>query len=275
PASARAPINRCNLPAEVLGDLSFQRNPKSLSLDGIAQLHRNFFQQLDAEPDTRLRSQWFTRYMNAHFQLETLDEAGYSTALSVNRGRANYLRILRGWFFDSDSQEGAIIKSWVESRFGLVPRYHQGPIRSIEDECYARFAAQRSRGLYNTNALEAQLDLLYSYCQYELARRFPAENSRVLYRGQNRLQSLEHMASENTNKESKLCKTVLLNNINSFTEDPARAGEFGDAVMSAVIPFAKLLFFSRLMPGIMTSEREYAVIGGVYAINLVTTLDCD
>ncbi len=213
--------------------------------------------------------------MNAHFQLETLDEAGYSTALSVNRGRANYLRILRGWFFDSDSQEGAIIKSWVESRFGLVPRYHQGPIRSIEDECYARFAAQRSRGLYNTNALEAQLDLLYSYCQYELARRFPAENSRVLYRGQNRLQSLEHMASENTNKESKLCKTVLLNNINSFTEDPARAGEFGDAVMSAVIPFAKLLFFSRLMPGIMTSEREYAVIGGVYAINLVTTLDCD
>jgi NAD+--dinitrogen-reductase ADP-D-ribosyltransferase len=124
--------------------------------------------------------------------------------------------------------------------------------------------------LYNTNALEAQLDLLYSYCQYELARRFPGDNSKVLYRGQNRLQSLEHIAVENTAMESKSCKTVLLNNISSFTEDPARAGEFGDVVISAEVPFAKLLFFSGLMPGIMTSERECAVIGGVYKINVTS-----
>jgi NAD+--dinitrogen-reductase ADP-D-ribosyltransferase len=213
------------------------------------------------------------QHMSAHFQLHTLDEAGYDAAMSVDRSRANYLRILRGWFFDSDSLEGAVIKSWVESRFGLVPRYHQGPINNIEDETYARFVSQSSRGLYNTNALEAQLDLLYSYCQYELSRKFPEENSVVLYRGQNGLQSLEQLFLHREKTDSKSSITILLNNISSFTSNPARAGEFGDVVISAVVPFAKLLFFCGLMPGIMTSEREYAVIGGVYDVNVIVDIN--
>ena len=36
---------------------------------------------------------------------------------------------------------------------------------------YLRYLEMRSAGLYGTNALEAQLDLLYAYCQYEFARR--------------------------------------------------------------------------------------------------------
>jgi NAD+--dinitrogen-reductase ADP-D-ribosyltransferase len=272
PAYAKGPINRCNLPAEVLGDLSFQTNSKPLYIDGVAQLHQRFFQQLNTESNAEVRSQWFMQHMSAHFQLDNLEEAGYDAAMSVNRSRANFLRILRGWFFDSDSVEGAVIKSWVESRFGLIPRYHQGPIRSIEDESYARFASQSSRGLYNTNALEAQLDLLYSYCQYELSRRFPAENSIVLYRGQNSLQSLEQLPIQKGNIDSKSSMTLLLNNVSSFTSDLSRAGEFGDMIISSEVPFAKLLFFSGLMPGIMTSEKEYAVIGGVNNVKLIIDL---
>lgn len=274
PCNAKAPINRCNLPVEVLGDLSFQSNPKPLFIDGIAQLHHRFFEHLDTQPDACMRSKWFMQYMNAHFRLDALDEAGYNTAISVDRSRADYLRVLRGWFFDSDSLEGAVIKAWVESRFGLIPRYHQGPIRSIDDEAYARFAAQSSRGLYNTNALESQLDLLYSYCQYELSRRDANEQTIVLYRGQNRLQSLEQLNTQKADCQSKTSKILLLNNINSFTSDPVRAGEFGDVVISTVVPFAKLFFFSGLMPGIMTSEREYAVIGGVYNVNVVMEINC-
>ena len=273
PEYAKVPINRCNLPAEVLGDLSFQNNPKPIFIDGVAQLHNRFFQHLDMQTDSALRSQWFMQYMSAHFRLDNLVDAGYDAAMSVDRSKANFLRVLRGWFFDSDSLEGAVIKSWVESRFGLVPRYHQGPIRSIEDETYARYASQSSRGLYNTNALETQLDLLYSYCQYELSRRFPKENSIVLYRGQNRLHSLEQLPLHNARPVSHSAMTLLLNNISSFTSDAARAGEFGDYVICTEVPFAKLLFFSGLMPGIMTSEREYAVIGGVYDINLVLDIN--
>ena len=269
PAYAKVPINRCNLPVEVLGDLSFQSNPKPLLIDGIAQLHKNLFMHLDAESNAELRAHLFVQYMNAHFRLDTLDDAGYVATISVDRSRANYLRVLRGWFFDSDSMEGAVIKSWVESRFGLIPRYHQRPIRNIDDEAYARFASQSARGLYNTNALEAQLDLLYSYCQYEASLRYPKERCVKLYRGQNRLQSLEQLPVQKTDVQGTASMTLLLNNISSFTSDVARAGEFGDVIISVEVPLAKLLFFSGLMPGVMTSEREFAVIGGVYNVEVV------
>jgi NAD+--dinitrogen-reductase ADP-D-ribosyltransferase len=269
PAYAKVPINRCNLPVEVLGDLSFQANPKQILIDGVAQLHKRLFEELSKQSELELRSRLFVQYMKAHFRLDSLDDAGYSAAITVDRSRANYLRILRGWFFDSDSQEGAIIKSWVESRFGLIPRYHHGPIHDIEDEGYARFVSQRSRGLYNTNALEAQLDLLYSYCQYELSRRHPDKKSVVLYRGQNGTQSLEQLPVQDKDHKSKSSITLLLNNINSFTTEEDRAGEFGDLVIRVEVPFAKLLFFSGLMTGIMTSEREYAVIGGLYRVTLI------
>jgi len=273
PEYARIPVNRCNLPAEVLGDLSFQSNPKPLLIDGIDPLHNNFFRHLNEETDANVRSQWFLQYMKAHFLLDALDDAGYGPETSVDRSRANYLRVLRGWYFDSDSREGAVIKSWVESRFGLISRYHRGPVRSIEDDNYRLYTSQSSRGLYNTNALEAQLDLLYSFCQHELQRRFPQQKTVLLYRGQNHLQSLELLDREKKNNNNSQEITLLLNNISSFTSDAERAGEFGDTVISVEVPSVKLLFFSGLMPGIMSSEKEYAVIGGVYRAHLVKDLN--
>ena len=38
PRWARLPINRCNLPADILGGLSFQRGPCPLVIDGVAEL---------------------------------------------------------------------------------------------------------------------------------------------------------------------------------------------------------------------------------------------
>ena len=127
--------------------------------------------------------------------------------------------------------------------------------------------------------MEAQLDLLYSYCQYELARQSPEQKCIALYRGQNRLQSLEQLSEmsfcakpltlKELRKKNKTSLTLLLNNISSFTSDQERAGEFGDVIIRVEVPFEKLLFFSGLMQGIMTSEKEFAVIGGVYNVNLV------
>ena len=273
PDYARLPVNRCNLPAEVLGDLSFQSNPKPLLIDGIKPLHNNFFQQLNEEADASVRSQWFKQYMSAHFLLDSLDDAGYDPEISIDRSRANYLRVLRGWYFDSDSREGAIIKAWVESRFGLIPRYHRGPVRSIEDDNYRFYISQSARGLYNTNALEAQLDLLYSFCQHELRCRYAQQKTVLLYRGQNHLQSLELLEGKKLNTDGDPEVILLLNNISSFTSDAERACEFGDTVIRVKVPSAKLLFFSGLMPGIMSSEQEYAVIGGVYRAELVKDLN--
>jgi NAD+--dinitrogen-reductase ADP-D-ribosyltransferase len=50
PGSARLPINRCNLPASILGSLSYQRHPVPLKLDGVEELHRSLFAALDGNP---------------------------------------------------------------------------------------------------------------------------------------------------------------------------------------------------------------------------------
>jgi len=271
PYEAKKPVNRCNLPADVLGDISFQNHPKPLCIDGVAQLHKHFFLEIAKESESLERSRLFTQYMSDYFSLDHLEDAGFERNSTVDRSRANYLMVLRGWYFDSDSKEGAIIKGWVESRFGLVPRYHRGIIRNCDDDNYRQFVSHNAQGLYNTNALEAQLDLLYSYCQFELRQRLPRQSHLLLYRGQSGTQSLEQLSLENlelsTNTNADLY--LLLNNINSFTTDVDLAGEFGDIVVCVKVPVEKLLFYSGLIANAMKSEKEYAVIGGVYRASLV------
>ncbi len=173
PRDARLPINRCNLPADILGSLNFQQHPAPLRLDGVATLHRKFFTQLDALGEREERIGLFLAHMNALFSLENPEAAGYSERSTRARTRASYLRMVRGWAFNPDGLEAAVLKGWVESRFGLLPRHHGGPIRDFSAPTYRAYLEQRSRGLYGTNALEAQLDLLYTYAQHELTRPHP------------------------------------------------------------------------------------------------------
>lgn len=199
--------------------------------------------------------------MAAAFTLGHPEEAGWSPHSCHDRSKANYLKVLRGWTFDSDSQEGAVLKGWVESRFGLLPRYHGAPIRDCSGETYRTFLEQRARGLYGTNALEAQLDLLYTYCQYELGRQYLNRTHITLYRGINHLN--DHEVLQKLGKR----RVVLFNNIASFTTDWERASEFGDTVLVADAPIAKIFFFHRLLPEQLRSEDEYILIGGVYEVN--------
>jgi NAD+--dinitrogen-reductase ADP-D-ribosyltransferase len=122
-----------------------------------------------------------------------------------------------------------------------------------------------SRGLYATNALEAQLDLLYTYCQYELTRQHPDETHLTLYRGTNRID--EH---EVLQRGDDGCYRVLLNNLNSFTSARERADEFGDYILAAEVPIPKILFYNSLLPGMLKGEDEVVVIGGVYEVAIGT-----
>ena len=267
PTQASLLINRCNLPAAILGSTTFQRHPTPLYIDGVLPLHKNLFRELEYNKLREQRARLFTAYMKAHFMLDDLDEAGFNEASRVDRSRANYLTLLRGWFFNPDGREGAVMKGWVESRFGLIPRYHHGRIGNPEETSYLRYLTERCAGLYNTNALESQIDLLYSYCQYELVRRYKQHNHITLYRGTNDFR--HHEVLQQSDKHSA---TVLLNNINSFSLDKATASQFGDTVISAKVPVTKILFFGGLLPVIGMSEKEFAVIGGVYHIRLLDTL---
>lgn len=200
------------------------------------------------------------------FLLDNPEEAGFDPVSSgKQRHKLDYLRLLRGWMFDADSQEGAVMKGWVESRFGLVTRNHSGPTIEPDSEAFLRFTQARVSGLYNTNGLEAQLDLLFAYCQYELTRRKLGSMHLTLYRGVNRLNQHE-VLWRNADKELVL----LLNNLNSFTDDLEYAGTFGDYILRVSVPLTKLLFFPGLLPGVLRGEGEYLVLGGVYRVSWST-----
>jgi len=266
PRYARLPINRCSLPAVLLGSLSYQKRPVALALDGVLELHKALFMELDALADPAARARLFQDHMAAAFSLDHPEEAGFSDTNAQDRTKASYLRLVRGWAFHSDGLEGAVLKGWVESRFGLLPRHHGGPIRDLSGETYRAYLEQRTRGLYGTNALEAQLDLLYTYCQYELGRQHLGWTHIRLYRGVNRVGDHEVLYEPEKGR-----RVVLLNSLSSFTTDRERAGEFGDFILEAEVPLAKVCFFHRLLPGRFKGEDEYVVIGGVYEVGYATT----
>ncbi len=264
PRSARLPINRCNLPAVILGSLTYQRHPVPLEIDGIRAFHADLFGLLAPITDRRERAERFVDYMAVHFCLDHLEAAGLTPGRrSKKRANANYLRLVRGWSFASDGREGAVLKHWVETRFGLLTRHHGGPLHARGSERYQVYLGQAAAGLYATNSLESQLDLLYTYCQYELARQHPGEGHLSLYRGINRID--EH---ETLGREQDGGHLVLLNNLSSFTSERERADEFGDYLLSARVPIPKVFFYNRLLPGMLKGEDEYVVIGGVYGVDI-------
>ena len=124
------------------------------------------------------------------------------------------------------------------------------------------YEIDRVRGSARTNAILSQLDVLYEFCQYELARRMPdtrwitlwrgtcdAENYRVIERGERR----------------SAC--ILMNNLSSFTSERECAWEFGSTVWETSVPTTKIFFFSGLLPdSILKGEDEYLVIGGEYRV---------
>ncbi len=259
PRNACLPINRVNLPAVILGSLTFQQHPTRLSIDGVQALHHDLVRRLESIKDPGNRAQQFIDYMSVHFSLHTPEEAGLTEGNRFDRSKMDYLRLLRGWAFDAEGRDAAVMKGWVESRFGLLPRFHQAPIRSIDDAAYHSYKHAVAEGLYNTNSLEAQLDLLYCYCQYELHRQYQDTEHLPLYRGSN---DIEHIRLKGKSDNSH--PLLLLNNLNSFSSDMERASEFGDQVFRVDVPLSKILFYSALIPKYLKAENEYIVIGGVY-----------
>lgn len=261
PRQARLPINRCNLPSVILGSLTFQRHPNALEIDGVNTLHRALFDDLRDVVEPAQRAIRFADYMRSAFLLEHPDEVGLGPDCNRPRHRVDYRRLLRGWLFDSDSAEAAVLKGWVESRFGLLARKHEVRLRDDDIDSRSRYAAARTRGLYNTNALEAQLDLLFAYCQFELSLRYSSSARLRLYRGINHLDGYEVLARPGSNRY-----VLVMNNLSSFSGSRERADEFGDVVIAADVPVSKLLYTPALLPDLLRGEDEFLVIGGVYEV---------
>ncbi len=178
--------------------------------------------------------------------------------------RNGYLRFLRGWMLDASSTEGAVLKGWVESRFGIPPVYHAGRIEGADSEGYLLYLSERMRESARTNAVESQFDLLYEYVQYELGRRHPGVRSFTLYRGVRNLEDYRFLQAPVGNRV-----VLRMNNLNSFSSRPEYAWQFGSRVLEAEVPAAKIFFRSDLLPGVLPrGEEESLVIGGDFEVTV-------
>lgn len=252
-------MNLCKQPGWIIASCEFNAHPQRIELAGVRDSNQHLFRQLDQLNTPADRGRVFHEYLCVKFGLHHWNEHAGKARSSL---RNSYIRFLNGWGMDSNSIEGAVLKSWVQSRFGVGPTYHRGLLNNrpeLEDE---RFAHDRMQGRARTNAIDAQLDLVYEFCQYELVRRHPHQNQLTLYRGTNDPE--EHLVRRT---ETRRRAIVRLNNLVSFTADRERAWEFGSTVWRTTIALSKIVFFSSLLNGsILQGEAEYLVIGGDYEV---------
>ena len=254
--SPMAVIGRCNLPPGVLAAQSFQDDPSPIEIQGVRQAEGDLFDRLDSIEDPELRREAFHEYMAVRFQI---DPRGAAPKSSEKVPKRDYIHFLLGWRIDSNTRSGAVLKSWVESRFGLFASYHSG---ILAEDPSARMKYLNDKRYAEPKRITMQLDLAYTLCQYELARRFPGERWMTLYRGTHDPE--EYAVRRESPGDGSL---VALNNLSSFTSDPEVAWEFGSSGWKVRVPLPKIVFFGGLLPrNWLESEKEYLVLGGEYRV---------
>jgi NAD+---dinitrogen-reductase ADP-D-ribosyltransferase len=256
------PLNRCDQPAWVIASPHFNRNPRPLEIQGVRRDHRAFFARLDRLPEPSARQQCFRDYTDLLFRSRKW--RGEGTRPARVAVRSGYLRFLRGWMADASSAEGAVLKGWVESRFGLPPVFHAGPIGGADTAQYRVYLSERMRESVRSNAVEAQFDLLYEFVQSELRRRDPGVAAFRLYRGVRNIEDYRFLGERDGKRA-----VVRMNNLNSFSARLEYAWEFGSHVFEAEVPAAKIFFRTDLLPGVLArAEEEALVIGGDFDVKV-------
>jgi len=183
------------------------------------------------------------------------------------RWRSSWRKLLQGWGMDSNGAAGAVLKGWVESRFGLMPSFHKAPLARFPSPAWITYLQEKASSRLNNNNIFQQLDLLYEFCQWSL-RRIGTQNRAVpvqhlrLWRGSNRCE--EQLVSGRL--QNRRC-TVRLNNLVSFSLSADDASCFGDWVFEVQVPTCKVLVFPDLLPGqVLQGEQEVLALGGNYEV---------
>ncbi len=255
-------VNLCEHPPWVIASPRFNRHPLPLEIQGVRRTHRSLFDRLDALADPAARVRRFRDYMGMVFRIGGWRRESSRPARRSLRN--SYLRFLRGWMADASSTEGAVLKGWVESRFGIAPTFHAGLIEGVASERYLLYLAERMRESASSNAIESQLDVVYEFVQYELRRRQPGVSTFTLYRGVRNIEDYRFLG-----EPGEKHAVVRLNNLNSFSSRIEHAWEFGSHLLEAEVPAPKIFFRSDILPGVLPKgEEEALVIGGEYEVTV-------
>lgn len=260
--------NLVGVPAPLLGSVAFHARPQPLHIAGTLATHAGLFALLRRCSSPAEARAVFAHYMQLSFGLAPPPpDAGVAEA---RRWKTSYLKLLQGWGQDANSAAGAVLKGWVESRFGLVPAFHHAPLQRFPSTAWMRYLEEKAGGRWNNNSIWQQLDLLFEFCQWMLTRfaLLGAGPCVTLWRGSTRVD--EQLVAGSLRQRH--C-TVRLNNIVSFSLSRESASCFGDWVLRAEVPLAKLL----LVPGLLDTraldgETEVLALGGDYVVEAAYAL---
>lgn len=256
--------NLVGLPTSILASTAYNDTPAPLQLAGVRAMNRQFFEvMLEQAPDLEDAARAFHLYMQAVFGLEPEQQERRVAKDGVRRFRSSYLRLLKGWGYDNNAREGAVLKGWVESRFGLVPTFHKDPILSFSSDAWMGYIEEKMSSRFHNNSIYTQLDIMYEFCQWALARFVqPEDRHLTLYRGVN--DYTEHQMVERIDKRTVV---IRVNSLVSFTSERDIAECFGDTILEARVPKSKIVFFNTLLPlHPLKGEGEFLVIGGDYRV---------
>lgn len=261
--------NLVGVPTAWLASTGFNERAPELHIAGARETQPGLFALLDRCDHLNEAREVFVHYLSIAFGLcpPERHELGGLDAAEQRRWRGSWRRLLQGWGMDANGAAGAVLKGWVESRFGLVPTFHKAPLAHFPSPAWVAYLEEKASSRYHSNNIYQQLDLLYEFCQWALAR-FPLPAPQMqgrhvrLWRGSNRV---EEQLLQGTLRERR-CR-VRLNNIVSFSLSPEEASCFGDWVFELIVPSSKLLVFPGLLPGtVLQGEQEVVALGGDYDV---------
>ncbi len=216
--------NLVSVPTGLLASTAFNAFPVPLHISSVRETNRTLFNMLNDAQTAEDAADLFQSYMAAVFDLDDQDRNGRGPARLC---ASSYLRLLRGWGYEANSPEGAVLKGWVESRFGLYPTFHKEPITRFPCPAWIGYVEEKMSSRFHSNAILAQLDLLYEFCQWSLSRFHTVGRRHVtLYRGTNNYE--EHLLVERLDKRRVV---VRLNSLVSFTSERDVAESFGDIIL--------------------------------------------
>lgn len=254
--------NLVGIPTRLLASAAFNEHPLPLHISGVREANYGLFEALKKGEDAHTAAEIFQEYMYVLFGLNGEPRAGQQDA-GPRRFRSSYLKLLSGWGFDSNNPQGAVLKGWVESRFGLFPTFHKEPLTRFNSPAWITYVEEKMSSRFHNNSINLQLDLLYEFCQWAIAHfGLPGRRHVTLYRGEDRFDEQRQIGPRDGR-----WLNVRLNNLVSFTSNRETACEFGDFILEVKVPVVKILFFNNLLPRHpLKGEWEYLVIGGEYRV---------
>jgi NAD+--dinitrogen-reductase ADP-D-ribosyltransferase len=261
--------NLVGIPSGLIASIAFNDHPQHLRISGALETHSGLFHLLKESENHADAAIKFKRYMEMVFQLKPTKYERLHA--EIRRFRPSYLKLIEGWGFDANSPQGAVLKGWVESRFGIAPTFHKAPLEQYPSPAWASYLEEKYASRFHNNNIHQQLDLLYEYCQFVIAcYGMPHANQQdhciTLWRGVNLYDEPNLPIGKNKPRQSSNEAIVVrLNNLVSLTTSRERADEFGDWLLEVRVPKVKIVFFPGLLQNqSLSGEGEVLALGGLY-----------